>query len=127
MIRISGNVFEEVEISLYCQFKNIWIEAEVPGFLVFVFAVLVAITQLCVPAGNPHTDVVAELFTEEQTHSWFRPVETGSCVEVAEIMSGTERKAELALLNISILCESGITKDYGNKKRKNDAIHFQKF
>jgi hypothetical protein len=42
-------------------------------------------------------------------------------------MSSASGNAKLTLLNISILCNSGTTKDYGNKKRKNDAIHFQKF
>ena len=71
MVYVKRTVAEEIEISLNCEFENIGIEIQISGFLIFIFAISVAVPQLGITTGNPESDIISKLLAEEKSNRWF--------------------------------------------------------
>ena len=92
--------FKEIKIAWEAEFPNVGIKTQVSRLLNRVAAVHIGVAEHGIVAGNSYPDIIGDLFTKENTGSCFGPVERWIGVQIAKIMTKTNRNSHFTLVNI---------------------------
>jgi hypothetical protein len=125
MIRIVGDIFEEIKISLNSKFKQVRIEAQVTGTLIIILTVNITIPYLGITASDTQANIISELLPEKYPNSRFGPVKACTGIKIAKIMGGTNSNAKFSLMLITVLRFGAEPTYQTHQKENNFTLHFQ--